>query len=104
MNNSYFELSSDYETLNYNLKDCDFNQFPSDYLFCCGCSNYIIFTRFSKDFQTTNSFKLNFKGENSYVKIMDNRKYLSIFFINIYSGLYRINIHPQSCKNSTSKK
>ena len=32
---------------------------------------------------------------------MDNRKYLSIFFINIYSGLYRINIHPRSCQNST---
>ena len=79
MNNSYFELSSDYETLNYNLKDCDFNQFSSLYLFCCGCTNYIICTRFSNDFQTFNSFKLNFNGTNSYIKIMDNRKYLSIF-------------------------
>jgi hypothetical protein len=101
LNNTYFELSSDYETLNYNLKDCDFNQFSSLYLFCCGCTNYIICTRFSNDFKTINSFKLNFNGTNSYVKIMDNRKHLSIFFINIYSGLYRINIHPQSCKNST---
>ena len=46
-------------------------------------------------------YKLNFIGENSHAKIMDEGKYASIFVINNNSCLYSINMHPTSWKNST---
>ena len=41
-------------------------------------------------------YKLNFIGENSHAKIMDEGKYASIFVINNNSCLYSINMHPTS--------
>ena len=78
-NEKYFELPTDYNFLSCDTKDCDFNQFYSEYLLCCACLNYIICTRLSNNFQKINYFKLMINGGNSNVKIIDNGNYVSIF-------------------------
>ena len=78
-NEKYFDLPTDYNFLSCDTKDCDFNQFYSEYLLCCACLNYIICTRLSNNFQIINYFKLMINGENLNVKIIDNGKYVSIF-------------------------
>ena len=76
-----FNLPDDYNTNNCNTKNCDFILFNNEYLLCCSCNKYIICTRFDLYFNTLIDFKLNSEGANSYIKIMDNINYLSIFFL-----------------------
>ena len=47
-----------------------------------------------------NNFKLNSDGTNSYIHIMNNGNYLSIFFYKDDDlSLYRKNIYPPICNN-----
>ena len=98
----HFQLITDNNNLNCDIKNCDFKEFHFEYLLYCACSNYIICYKISNNFQMISDYyKLNFNGENSHAKIMDEGKYVSIFVINNNSCLYRINMQPTSCKNST---
>ena len=81
-NEIYFDLLNRYSDLNCDTKNCDFNQFYSEYLLCCAYSNYIMCSRLSNNFQILNYFKLMINGENPYVKIIDKGNYESIFLIN----------------------
>ena len=93
-------LSNYYNALNCNTNNCDFILFNNEYLFCCSCNNYIICTRLNSDFNVINNFKLNSEGENSYIKIMNNINFLSIFFYkNNDNSLYKKNIYPPTCNN-----
>ena len=97
---SLFDLPDDYNTINCNTKNCDYILFNNEYLLCCSCNHYIICTRFNLDFNIIINFKLNSEGANSYIKIMDNINYLSIFFFKDDDrSLYKKNIYPPTCNN-----
>ena len=100
LNTNLFDLPEDYNTHNCNTKNCDFIQFNNEYLLCCSCTDYIIYTRLDSNFNIMNNFKLNSDGTNSYIHIMNNGNYLSIFFYKDDDlSLYRKNIYPPICNN-----
>ena len=101
MANSCNELHND-NSINCETKECDFNQFYSEYLLCCACEGNIICNRIDFNFQKINHFKLNIEGINSELKIFDNEYFGSIYFMN-NNCLNRKNIYPPKCQNLTKE-
>ena len=100
LNTNFFDLPEDYNNYFCNTKNCDFIQFNSEYLLCCSCTNYIFCSRLSLNFITINNFNLDPAGTNSYIKIMNNRNYISIFFYKENDqSLYKKNIYIPICNN-----
>ena len=104
IHSSYFDLSSNYDSKICFTKDCLFTQIFSEYLLCCGCLDYVICTRLDYNFNKISSFSYNadeIEGRNSYLTILNNGFYASIFFLNEDKGniLYKKNIYPPLCNN-----
>ena len=65
----HFQLITDNNNLNCDIKNFDFKDFHFEYLLYCACSNYIICSKICNNFQMISDYyKLNFNGENSHEK------------------------------------
>ena len=68
-------------------KNCYFSQFNSEYLFCCGITNYIkCFKINMNDYKVNKEFKISMDGNNSHLTIKSNDNYITLFFMNKYNG------------------
>ena len=88
----------------FDIKNCDFTWFSSEFLFCCMNSNIISCNRMNaENYEIINKFKINLYGENSFLYLINNTNYASIFYksenSNSTSNLYEYIIYPPTCSD-----
>ena len=66
-----------------NDQNCDFNSFGSEYLFCCGGTNFIKCERLDSQWESILTFNLNLQGENNIINILvSSSSFATVFFTN----------------------
>ena len=64
-------------------QNCDYTSFGSEYLFCCGGTNFINCERLDNKWKSLNAFNLDLQGENNNIKILtSSSSFVSIFYMN----------------------
>ena len=98
LDDGHLEYESDY----FSENSCNLTYFNSEYLFCCGAENYIRCFRINTtDFKLIKKFDLKIAGENSYLSIKNNDKFVTLFFMNQKNGnkIYEYYIYIPKCEN-----
>ena len=95
-------FSFDFPYFSHN--SCDFTEFDSEYLFCCGYETYIKCFKLDKiKFNVTREFEVaKPKGIVSYLTIQNNIDYLIFYFMNSNnegSSIYESYIYKPICDN-----
>ena len=68
-------------------KNCYFSLFNSEYLFCCGITDYIKCYRINcNSYYIIKQFNISIIGDNSYLTIKNNSDYATFFFMNCYNN------------------
>ena len=96
------KLNYYYESLSFKIDNCYFTGFYSEYLFCCGEENYINCYRINEKFELINQFQIKMVGKNSYLTIINNKDYASLFYMNeneFDKNTYEYIIYPPNCTN-----
>jgi len=88
---------------NFSEKNCYFSNFNSEYLFCCGITDYIKCFRINTtDYQVIKEFNIQLHGNNSYLTIKNNIDYITLFFMNSHGdgdSVYEYYIYLPTCQN-----
>ena len=92
----------------FNINNCDLTWFSSEFLFCCMNSNIISCNRLNdENYEIINKFKINLYGENSFLYLINNTNYVSIFYKrnnnDSSSNLYEYIIYPPICSSITKE-
>ena len=106
-NIEFNSIAIDFE-IPFNIKNCDLTWFSSEFLFCCMNSSIISCNRLNDDnYEIINNFKINLYGENSFLYLINNTNYVSIFYKsdnnNSSSNLYEYIIYPPICSSITKE-
>ena len=87
--NINFDVSNDFKERN-----CDFSEFNSEYLFCCGITGGIKCYKINtNNFQKIKEFTLSKAGANTYLTIKSNNEYTTFFFMNGDNSVYEYYIY-----------
>ena len=111
---SYIEninIENDYyynyiNNFSFNIGNCYFISFLSEYLLCCTNINVISCKRLNNKYILINSFEISKIGKNSNLTIITNIDNATLFFMNENSGeyhIYQYTIYPPKCSVITKK-
>ena len=111
---SYIEdinIENDYyynyiNNFSFNIGNCYFISFLSEYLLCCNNINVISCKRLNNKYILINSFEISKIGKNSNLTIITNIDNATLFFMNENSGeyhIYQYTIYPPKCSVITKK-
>ena len=83
-------------------KDCYFSELNSEYLFCCGITNYIDCYRINiTSYCIIKNFKIHILDENAYLIIRASNTFAVFFFKNDIEKVYEYYIYLPYCINKT---
>ena len=103
--NTYSLLSEDLYFLNskdWSERDCYISEFNSEYLFCCGVTDYINCSRINiTSFSMIKNFKIHNLDENAYLTIRASNTFAAFFFMNGREKVYEYYIYLPYCINKT---
>ena len=101
--NEYFkDKSLSFDTNYFSQKNCDFTEFNSEYLFCCGDIDHIKCFRIDKKKYNHTEFHIPSEGENTYLNIQSSEDKIIFYYMNKNqeeNNIYQYYIYKPNCSD-----